>query len=222
MSGNILARLQQIDDLARPDHYYLTSDDRCYYWGEYTARKGYAFSDTNGLILNFKKSVARRGRPEWRYKEQAIARAASMFRAAIREDALPQITLVPIPPSKARNHPEYDDRMLQMLQQIGRGRDADIRELVAQTESIEAAHDADVRPRPEDLIAIYAINESVAEPSPQNIFVFDDVLTTGCHFKAMKQVLSVRFPNVPVLGLFIARRVPDTSEFEDFDDLNAQ
>lgn len=215
-----MARLQLIDDLVRPDHYYLSPEDTCYYWGEYTARKGYAFSETNGLIINFKKSPMRRGRPEWRYKEQAIARAASIFRDAIREDALPQITLVPIPPSKATDHPEYDNRMLQMLQQIERGRNADIRELVVQTKSVEPAHDTDIRPRPDDLVANYEIKESVAEPAPQTIFLFDDVLTTGCHFTAMKRVLNTRYPNVPVVGLFIARRVPDTTAIADFDDLN--
>lgn len=214
-----MTRLQQIDDLSRPDHYYLTSDDQCYYWGEYTARKGYAFSETNGLIINFKKSPTLRGTAQWRYKGHAITRAADIFRATIREDTLPQLTLVPVPPSKATDHPQYDDRMLQMLQQIGRGRNADIRELVVQTASIEAAHEAGVRPRPEDLVAIYSVREEVVRSPPRTIFVFDDVLTTGCHFKAMKQVLSNRFPNVPVIGLFIARRVPDATIFADFDNL---
>ena len=50
-------RLTKIDDLARPDHFYLTADDECYFLGEYTARKGFAFSPTNQLILNFKKSM---------------------------------------------------------------------------------------------------------------------------------------------------------------------
>lgn len=216
-----MARLQKIDDLARPDHYYLTPDDVCYYWGEYTARKGYSFSETNQLIFNFKKKLDRRGRPDWHYKGEAITRAASIFRDAIREDTLPRITLVPIPPSKAKDHPEYDDRMMQMLQGIGQGRNADIRELVVQTTSTEAAHDAAVRPKPDELVAIYRIAESVAKPVPQNIYLFDDVLATSCHFKAMKQVLGARYPNVPIIGIFIARRVPDTMALEDFEDLTA-
>jgi hypothetical protein len=65
-------RLTQVDALSRPDHYYLSSDDTCYFLGEYTAQKGYAFSATNSLIINFKKSVEKRGKAEWRYKEHAI------------------------------------------------------------------------------------------------------------------------------------------------------
>ena len=38
------ARLTKIDDLTRPDHYYLSSADECYCLGEYTARAGFAYS----------------------------------------------------------------------------------------------------------------------------------------------------------------------------------
>jgi hypothetical protein len=48
-------RLTKIDELALPDHFYLTAADDCYFLGEYTARKGYAFSATNQLVLNFQK-----------------------------------------------------------------------------------------------------------------------------------------------------------------------
>jgi hypothetical protein len=58
-------RLTKIDDLTRPDHSYLTAADVCYFLGEYTARKGFAFSATNRLIFNLKKSMDRRGRSEW-------------------------------------------------------------------------------------------------------------------------------------------------------------
>jgi len=54
-------RLTKIDDLTRPDHFYLTPGDDCYFLCEYTARKGFAFSTTNHLVLNFKKSMKKRG-----------------------------------------------------------------------------------------------------------------------------------------------------------------
>ena len=71
-------RLTKIDDLARPDHFYLTAADEYYFLGEYTARKGYAFSATNQLILNFKKPMTVRNTAQWRYKEKAIDEAAAM------------------------------------------------------------------------------------------------------------------------------------------------
>jgi hypothetical protein len=65
------SRLTKIDELTRPDHTYLSPEDECYYLGEYTARKGYAFSPINDLVQNLKKPMDRRGKPEWRYKEWA-------------------------------------------------------------------------------------------------------------------------------------------------------
>jgi len=75
----VYARLSQIDELTRVDHWYLEDGDQCWYLGEYTARKGYAGSETNNLILNLKKPMDRRERPEWRYKERAIATVASVL-----------------------------------------------------------------------------------------------------------------------------------------------
>ena len=65
-------RLTKIDDLARPDHFYLTPDDECYFLGEYTARKGYAFGATNQLVLNFKKPMTKRTTAQWRYRRILI------------------------------------------------------------------------------------------------------------------------------------------------------
>ncbi|MBF6570866.1 MAG: hypothetical protein IVW54_18525 [Candidatus Binataceae bacterium] len=211
--------MQRIDSLSLGDHYHLTEEDECYFWGEYTARKGFSYSATNNLIINFKKSPLKRSKPEWRYKEEAIERVVAFFREVLKPEIFSLVTFVPIPPSKAVGHAEYDDRLLRTLRLISQGRNADIRELALQTETITAAHDADVRPRPDDLVGVYEINEPVATPAPQNIFIFDDVLTTGAHFKAMQRVLSNRFQGVRIIGIFIARRVPDTTAIEDFDAL---
>jgi predicted amidophosphoribosyltransferase len=207
-------RILKIDALTLPDHHYLDAQDVCYYAGEYTAGEGHAYSETNQLIHNFKKTVDKRGTAQWQYKERAILQAANIFRAAIKADA--QITFVPIPPSTARSDPMYDDRMLRLLQFVCKGRPTDIRELVAQTKSGAAAHLSESRPKPDDLIANYVLDESLAEPTPSTIFVVDDVLTTGCHFKAVKRVLQQRFPDANIVGLFIARRAPKSADL-DFD-----
>lgn len=209
-------RIVKVDELTLPDHYYLDAQDICYYAGEYTAGEGHAYSETNQLILNFKKTVDKRGTVQWQYKERAIVQAASIFRAAIKADA--KVTFVPIPPSKAKADPLYDDRMVRMLQLVCKGRHTDIRELVVQTRSSDAAHLTQARPRPDDLAAIYELDERLAEPAPSTIFVVDDVLTTGCHFKAVKRVLQQRFPDAVVVGFFIARRAPKSVEV-DFESL---
>ena len=213
-------RLTKIDELIRPDHSYLTPDDLCYFLGEYSARKGYAFSPTNNLVLNFKKPVSKRGRPEWPYKERAITNAADAFRTALNVEWLNQATLVPIPPSKAKTDPFYDDRLLRMLRAIRPSPALDIRELIVQAQSTSAAHEQVDRPRPEDILARYHVDARLSAPMPSMIGLIDDVLTTGAHFKAGQAVLRAVFPHIRIIGLFIARRLPEAADMEDFLDLD--
>lgn len=210
-------RLTKIDDLTRPDHFYLTPEDACYFLGEYTARKGYAFSATNQLVLNFKKSLDKRGTPQWKYKDRAIREAAAAMRGSLTGDLLDRITLVPIPPSKAKTDPLYDDRLVQMLHALRPQPRLDIRELIVQRASMAAAHDQANRPRPEEIQANYAIDENLLQPKPENIALVDDVLTTGAHFRAACSVVQQAFPDVSIVGLFIARRVPEAVDFEEFE-----
>jgi hypothetical protein len=200
--------LTQIDDLIRPDHYRLTAEDECYFIGEYTAGQGYSHSATNQMILNLKKGVDRRSRPEYYWKERAIHQAATVLRGSVNPPFLQSATFVPVPPSRAADDPLYDDRMTQVLRLLGGG--VDVRVLVRQLESTEGAHNSPDRPGPHQLYENYTIDESLAEPVPVQIAVVDDVLTTGAHFKALKRILHERFPEAPIVGLFLARRVPDT------------
>lgn len=215
-AGSFPQRLTKVDALIRPDHTYLTPADTCYFLGEYSARKGYAFSSTNNLVLNFKKPVDRRGRPEWQYKEQAIVTAAKAFRLALNAEWLDKATLVPIPPSKAKADPLHDDRMVRMLQAIRLMPPLDIRELIVQSVSTDAAHDLMIRPRPEDLVSRYRVDTALGAPTPTVIGLVDDILTTGAHFKAGQAVLLKAFPQTRIIGLFIGRRVPEAADVEDF------
>ena len=203
-NGTFPQRFTEVDDLTRQDHYYLTGDDACYFIGEYTGRKGYAYSATNQLILNFKKPMDRHGRPEWRYKEQAIRQAADAFGAALGSDALDRLTFVPIPPSKAKDDPLHDNRLTRMLRAIRPEPPLDVRELIVQTVSTEAVHASGVRPTPDQIEEFYEIDEALTAPVRSFIAIVDDVLTTGAHFQAAKSILSIRFPEASVVGLFIA------------------
>lgn len=215
-NGTFPQRLTKVDELTRPDHSYLTATDTCYFFGEYSARKGFAYSQTNNLVLNFKKPVERRRGAEWHYKERAIRNAATAFRTALNAEWLAQATLVPMPPSKAKTDPRYDDRLVQMLQALRPTPPLDIRELLVQQVSTEAAHDQANRPRPEELVTRYHVDLAVSVPAPMVIGLFDDVLTTGAHFKAAQTVLQRAFPETRIIGLFIARRVPEAINIEDF------
>ena len=207
-------RLRKIDDQSRPDHYNLTADDNCLYLYEYTSGKDYSFSATNSLISNLKKKRDSRG---YHYKAHAIGDAARAFAAAINPQWLDGATLVPVPPSKAKIDPDYDDRMCQVCRQIRFAPPLDMRELVVQRNSLPSAHESPQRPSVDDLLREYAIDENLTKTRPRWIGVFDDVLTAGTHFVAMRRLLAGRFPGVPITGFFIARRV-FPNPFEELND----
>ena len=211
------ARFLKIDDQNRSDHYNLTADDECYFLHEYTSHKNYSFSDTNKLISNLKKRPSLAGTAQYRYKGLAIRDCAAAFGEGLRPDWLATGTLVPVPPSKARDHPDYDDRILQICRAIPATRAVDVRELVFQTQSLPADHEGGPRHSIEDLLEVYRIDESKATLAPYGIAIVDDVLTNGTHFRAMKTILQQRFPEVPIAGVFVARRV-FPNPFEDLDE----
>lgn len=204
-------RLSQIDETSRGDHYHLTAEDRCYYLYEYTSHRDYSFSATNQLISNLKKKPSQADQPHYWYKGQAIGTCGRALGAALNPAWLGSATLVPVPGSKATDHPEYDDRM-ERICRLMRQPAPDVRALVRQAASTTASHEAGQGDRVtvEDLLDLYSIDETIAAPAPQAIGIVDDVLTAGTHYRAMHTVLAARFPNVPIIGLFVARRVfPD-------------
>lgn len=213
------SRFTRIDDLTRSDHNHLLPEDECLFFGDYTARKGWAHSATNQLILNFKIPVNWRGTNRWPHKQRAIRTVADLFSARIGP-RFAELTLVPVPPSKLKTDPEYDDRMMDMLRALKppAGLSADVRELVTQTEPIGAAHESSSRPPPETWESVYEIDEALTGQSPRWIGIVDDLLVTGCRFRAMSNVLNRRFPEARITGLFIARRVPEAIDFSDFFD----
>lgn len=201
-------KLQHIDELLQPDHYYLEGDDICLFYGEYTARKRAAYSDINQLIFNFKKTMDRKGQKDWKYKTQAIQQVSEILTSLEAWNVLKDFTWIPIPPSKSKSDPDHDDRLIRTLSLMKQHYSAmDVREIVVLKNSRGSAHGSEDRPTPEDHYNNYSIDESQVRPEPKGIVVFDDVITTGAGFKAMKRILSERFGNIRIVGLFIARTI---------------
>lgn len=208
-------RLSEIDESNRGDHTRLLAEDTCLYLYEYTSGRDYTFSATNNLINNLKKKPTA-SRAQLGYKAGAIAGSARTLGTALNPKWLDIATVVPIPGSKAADHPDFDTRMEQVARQIRPG--LDVRNLVIQAQSTNAAHEVGPGERVtvEELLDLYSIDEMIAAPTPRAIGILDDVLTAGTHFRAMKMKLAERFPGVPITGLFIARRVfpPAADDFE--------
>ena len=207
----VLQNLSKIDTLTRADHTYLGENDHAYYVCEYTARQRADYSPCNSLIRNFNHDVKFRGPPPhraWAYKQEAITKVAQAIARKISAELADNWTFIPTPPSKAPNDPGYDSRCLDCLLQMQTqsGMPIDVRPIVSQSQSSRSSHGNDDRLTPDELAALYEINDAHVDPAPRNIIVFDDLLVTGSHFKAMQRALIARFPGISVAGLFIARR----------------
>ena len=183
----------------------------CRYLGAYTAGKGAAYSATNRLILDFKMPVSRSGRRDLPLKEKAIAGAAAALGRALDPSLLDRAVFVPVPPSKARDDDGYDDRLVRMLRAVRPQRPLDVRELIVQARSVEPTHLRSARLRASDIEELYRIDEAVQGPETGLVVVVDDLLTSGAHFRAAQRTLSRHFPDIDVVGLFLARRVTATA-----------
>lgn len=213
-----MIRIQKVSDVFLPDHHYLSVDDDCGFIREYTPGERFDYSDTNSHIANIKKKPSTRRAPGYKYKAKSINVLAAELGEALKDDWLRIGTIVPIPPSKAQNHPDYDDRLVRILRGMGKNFPVDIRELVVQKETIRASHESpDDRPTPDELYDNYEIDLSKKDPTPVEILVFDDVLTAGSHYRAVHRLLSETYPGVKISGCFIARCVR-TSPVDDFHD----
>jgi hypothetical protein len=211
-------RLTLIDDTNRDQHVFLLPGDKCYFFGEYFAYRGYSGGGTNQLIFNYKcepsKAVANPARGG--HKARAITTIANGLRRAIPQESVERRTWVPIPPSKATDDPEYDNRLLRTLMLAFQGYNADIRELLRQTVTTQADHNAGNRLTPDQLHGLLEINAAALaiRPLRETIVLFDDVLTTGKHFKCCERRLRDVVPAaIPILGVFVARRIlPDPKD----------
>ncbi len=203
--------LKRVDELIRSHHGYLQENDEIYYLGEYTVPGGFQCSPMNQLIFNYKKEANRKGTAEWKYKQEAIENVANLFKNSIFNtidlcDRVTQATLVPVPPSKSKDSPEYDDRNYQMLRILAA--DRDVRELYLQKQSRQALHYSKKSSRSyKDLVTNYALNEQAIYPKPKEIWLFDDTLIKGTHFKAAKEFLKLTYPDVPIVGFVVARSI---------------
>ena len=209
--------LRKIDELVIGEHHNLQPDDECYYFMEYTAAAGFNHSTTNDLILNFKKSPARSQLPDYHYKGRAIKRIGQIFRDNLTVNTPPWI-LVPIPPSKVKANPLYDNRMTQALNYYCADQ-GDIRELIYTLNDRDSLHGSNNRRSIPDLQANMAIDKTVCAQLGDHIVLFDDVLTTGASFKACKNLILQEYPNTRVIGIFVARRSLLLSTLLDFEGL---
>jgi hypothetical protein len=200
-----------LDEIARGDHPYLSAADHCCCLAEYLPGAGYSRSQVNQLIANLKclPSLATANPLRARHKCRAIAAIAGALRRAVGRRSAECSTWVPIPPSRMARDCDYDDRLERVLSAAFAGYDFDLRLLLYQAASTAADHAQRRRLSPDRLYELIRVDAQALRLRPlrECIVLFDDVLTTGKHFKCCERRLREASPQVAIRGLFVARRV---------------
>jgi predicted amidophosphoribosyltransferase len=203
--------LTALDAPGRIEHAFLAASDCCAYLAAYLPGTGWRAGGCNQLIRNFKcePSIARSNSQRRRHKRHAITTLARWLRAAVSREQAEGCTWVPIPPSKWRGDPDYDDRLTRTLNLAFHAYDVDVRGLLYQTENTVPDHSGTTRL---SAVALYDklcldVQALSARPIRARIALFDDVLTTGKHYKCCERRLRQALPSTPITGVFLMRRV---------------
>jgi predicted amidophosphoribosyltransferase len=204
---------ERLESCQHADHSYLEKEDSCWALAEY--RPGsYRLGYVNQLIANLKcrPSVAAAHRARGFYKQRAIELVAATLRRYFDRTWVEAATWVPIPISRALGNPDYDDRLFKVLSSAFAGYDLDLRMLLRHTDSMRSDHETARRLSVRRLLELLEVDsvELRLRPVRTRIVLFDDLLTSGKHFKCCQQRLRQFVPAVPICGCFIARRVPPT------------
>lgn len=196
--------------LAKADNY------TCFYLKEYHPGEK---TSANQLIWNFKKAVPTKGSATY-YKQQAIKTIAQCLVASISTKCFKNTVWIPIPPSKAKTAPAYDNRLIQVLANVDTSKKVRCKEWVEQISSTRSSHTSKGNRLTEsELTSNYQLSKKALsankkfvekkKQAPEHIIIFDDVSTTGTHFRSMARLLSevAGLKGSKIFGVFIARTV---------------
>jgi hypothetical protein len=199
-----------LDAASLADHTHLSALDRCYCLAEYLPGYCRRTGHVNQLIadLKCKPSIAAVDPRRRHYKLQAIIDVAAALRAAVSRQRAESATWVPIPPSRVSADSDYDDRLLQVVARAFFGYDLDLRLLLYQTRSVDADHTLGQRLSMDALGDLIRLDQRALRirPPRAQIVLFDDVLTSGKHYKCCERRLREFLPHSRISGLFVARR----------------
>jgi hypothetical protein len=207
----LLSGLVALDGQMRADHYFLGEADCCVCLADYLPGRRTAANRINQLIANLKcpPSIAAADPRRRLYKRQAIGEVARALRAAVSRSWVERATWIPIPTSRPPPDADYDDRLQRVLRQAFGDYALDLRALLYQSEPTAADHASTRRSSFATLHGLIHLDRQLLALAPprDRIVLFDDVLTTGKHYKCCERRLREALPQIPISGLFVARRI---------------
>lgn len=152
-----------------------------------------------------------RNTSQWRYKKEAIKEVGKLISSKIDPNYdRSKLIIVPVPPSRIKSDPDYDHRLVLALECASKYSKVNLPviECVTQINNTSPDHlSNETRLGPVERAKNYMVHCDKILANTRIAVVFDDVLTTGSHFKAVEIAIHSKFPHIKVIGLFVARRV---------------
>lgn len=180
---------------------HMKEDDYWVYAGEYISGAGYHKS-MNSLILNFKKSPLEKETEAWKYRGKAIKQFKEDIESLL--GSYPKIVLTAVPESRRRGDPEYTKRFEDLFQEILGSHSKWIVEWPIEIkETTESSHN--FGPRDPDLLMGNYTWKGFKHGEPEVLFVFDDVITTGAHLRAVSDFLRSHNYKGKIIGVCWAK-----------------
>ena len=129
-------RARRIDQSNWSEYWYIMPTDECVYVWERISnvKQGWSKFPENSFFKNLQIPLSDmvENPPRFKYKAPAIKHAASAV-SKFRSDFPSDSVFVPVPPSKPRDHSEYDSRLTKVLRLVRPP--LDVRELIVLTQT---------------------------------------------------------------------------------------
>jgi hypothetical protein len=195
----------------------LAPDDVCFYYYEYTPRRGKWFSQANMVVRDYKASRYEMQRdPGLRArKDSAINFYASVLggffetkrlkkNGTALSDLGQRIGLVPVPPSALPGSVDYDDRNVRTCELLRDRYGFKVCQDVQTVHYVGPSHMSSEPRTTERSYASLGLIESDAR-SCEFVFVIDDVIASGEHYSAVRRLLRENGYSMFMCGMFLAR-----------------
>lgn len=200
-------RWRKIDQATQEIPSYLDiQNDICYYAREYVAYGGYNTSDTNSVILNFKKPPSVKDTPQWHYRQKAVKQIATELYCFFKQLPLNNIFISWIPSSKLITDPEYNSRFEDLLLKLAGYLQINYGHLIISKGKLQPSH-LDGPRDPSILTSNFTLNQDIDISPFTWVVLIDDVITSGSHFKVCKNLILEKFSEKKIAGVFWAKTI---------------
>lgn len=193
--------------MSAANHRCLNKNDLCIYYRDKERHVfGSPFTETNSVIANFKKrpSLCKSNPQMASYKEQGIKTIAHDVARLFQRSPQKSFLLIPAVTSKSCDDPDFDDRLIKVCSYVAEALpNVWFADLLYIKSSIPPAHTGGTRDA-SSLRSNIGVRQGYDLSGYDYVLIFDDVLTTGAHFKACQMALEEVY-GIKACGMFWAR-----------------